>query len=534
MGLKVSLRVRLAFWYTAIVGLSLLLFGAYTYLSVSNELNTNLDASLAKVASSLDILIEKNISLESSSKSGKSESKEKKSKEKFSLFIESEKGRFVGPLRPGLTKSEPTEEENDIVWSAIYEHILMNPKNYYIQIADTNNRIIWRSKNLQSDTLPLLTGLMEQENKIFGIFKGSDKDTSTSSNIQPPDAQLFDSIYTNIVLQSQEIRLLVKKNNQAVVSVGYAIVDVQGTMKELFSILLIAFPLVLVVSILGGLTLSKLSLRPIDEVTREADEITARNLSKRLGELPTNDEVGRLIITLNNMIERLEYSFTQIRQFTSDASHELRTPLTILQGELELALYNTKTIEEYEVVITSALEEVLRLANVVETLLELSKADAGQVKMDVKEANISKMIQDIAEDAIILAESKGIKVNSIIEPEVISYVDNNRIHQAVLNVVDNAIKYTNESGVISIELKKNKGWTEIIITDSGQGIPQEHLPHIFDRFYRVDVSRSSYIHGSGLGLSIVKWIIDAHKGEIKVNSVLNKGTTFKIRLPDKH
>jgi heavy metal sensor kinase len=251
----------------------------------------------------------------------------------------------------------------------------------------------------------------------------------------------------------------------------------------------------------------------------------------RLPEVPTKDEVGHLTKTFNRMIERLESSFIQIRQFTSDASHELRTPLTILQGELELALHSEKTTEEYEVVLLSALEEVGRLTNVVETLLNLSRADSGQIKMNFASVNLSKMVQDIAEDASILSEIKGVDVKCDIEANLYIEADQPRLHQAVLNIVDNAIKYTPEGGKISIELKNGGSFANIIVSDTGMGIPAEQLPRIFDRFYRVDKARASTIQGSGLGLSIVKWIVDAHNGKINVQSKLHEGTTFTLNMP---
>jgi heavy metal sensor kinase len=298
--------------------------------------------------------------------------------------------------------------------------------------------------------------------------------------------------------------------------------------------LLVAFPLILVVSIAGGFFLAKISLRPVDEITQSANEITAKHLSKRLPEHQINDEIGRLTRTLNLMIERLENSFIQIRQFTSDASHELKTPLTILRGELEIALHSQKTTEEYEGVLVSALEEVQRLSNVVETLLELSRADTGQVRLSIEEDDLSKLLNDIVEDSIILAESKNIKVHSDIEQNLIIDFDSARIHQAVLNVVDNAIKYSPNGGKISIELKKGKILSEIIVTDNGIGMEEEELNHIFDRFYRIDKARSSDVQGFGLGLSIVHWIVEAHRGKIDIKSKINEGTVFTIILPNNH
>ena len=274
-----------------------------------------------------------------------------------------------------------------------------------------------------------------------------------------------------------------------------------------------------------------MSLRPIHDITKAAEEITASNLSKRLPIVQSKDEVGHLTNTFNKMIIRLDNSFSQIRKFTSDAFHELRTPLTILQGELELALHSEKTTEEYESVLVSALEEVARLTNVVETLLDLSRAESGQVKMTFTEGNLTKLMLDIAEDAEVLAEMKDITVTTQITENVILKYDSPRIHQALLNIVDNAIKYTPRGGHVSLELKNGKQNAVIVISDTGMGVPEDEVEHIFDRFYRIDKARSKDIQGSGLGLSIVKWIIDAHLGKITVTSQINKGTTFVFTIP---
>jgi signal transduction histidine kinase len=205
--------------------------------------------------------------------------------------------------------------------------------------------------------------------------------------------------------------------------------------------------------------------------------------------------------------------------------------LTILRGELELALRSDKNIEQYQDILLSALEEVVRLTNVVETLLELSKAEAGQIKMNFEKTNLSRLILDIAEDAEILAESKDIKVKKNIQDDIYVYIDSARIHQAALNIVDNAVKYTPQGGEIKIELTNNLNYAHLTVSDTGVGIPEDELKHIFDRFYRVDKSRSGTTHGAGLGLSIVKWIVDAHNGQIEVESILNEGSTFIIKLP---
>lgn len=287
----------------------------------------------------------------------------------------------------------------------------------------------------------------------------------------------------------------------------------------------------LLISTLGGFILARISLKPIDDLATSAREITASNLSNRLPEPKTNDEVARLTYTLNEMIARLEGSFNQIKQFTADVSHELRTPLAILTGELEVALRSDKTPEEYQTLLISALEEVGRLSKVVRTLLDLSRAETGQVSIDHQVVNLSAMLDELSEDAMILAEERSISVGSMIEPAIFIDGDSVRLHQALLNILDNAIKYTPEGGDILMRLVQEGDRAILRLSDTGVGIAPEHLPHIFDRFYRADQARSQDIQGNGLGLSIVKWIIEAHEGTIRAESKQNKGTMITIVLP---
>jgi signal transduction histidine kinase len=521
LAVNIPLRIKLSIFYALIVTVSLLGFGAYTYFSVSNDLHSNLDASLLRVASSLEYIIK------NKPETNFARTLSRNSDDKFAIFRESEKMRFVGPLRPSLV-NEGKGYEPDIVWSAVYEHILLNPKNYYIQISDTNQAIIWRSRNLNNDSLPKTDDIEAFTRKDTISLK--DKDSIIKLKYDRLNNTKFDSAFADIYIQGESVRLLLKKTDNAIISIAYLKSDIQTTLYQLFIIQLIALPFILVISIISGLFLSKLSLKTIEDITRRADVITASNLKDRLPDVITNDEVGHLTRTLNLMFERLESSFIQIKKFTSDASHELRTPLTILRGELELALHKQKTPAEYEAVLISALEEVARLTNVAETLLELSRAESGQIQMNLIFGNFSKLVADITEDAEILAEMKDVKVYSNIEPDVSLPFDGARMHQAVLNIVDNAIKYTPSGGSVYIELSKTSKTADVIIRDTGIGIPDEDLPHIFDRLYRVDKARSSSISGAGLGLSIVKWIIKGHNGVIDVNSINNKGTTFKISL----
>ncbi|MFH1049843.1 MAG: carbapenam-3-carboxylate synthase domain-containing protein [bacterium] len=508
---KLSLRWRLTIWYSTIVLVSLIAFAFYAYYWVFNELYSNLDESLMKISNTLSFIIEEEASnIENYGEKGNLSYVFSGNLDKFTLFKKEEKSRFIGPLRPN--KNGVKNKRSDVVWSAIFTHLLLNPDNYYIQIADTNQQIVWKSRNLEAYEMPV------------------DR-TYQSGKVKNSPYNQF-TFYDNVIIGKEKLRLFVNRNEYSIITIAYTVRDVQNTLQSLFSAILLAVPIIFFVSIMGGIALAKMSLKPVDKMTKTANDITARNLTLRIEEPDTDDEISRLAKTLNDMIRRLQQSFIKIQQFTSDASHELRTPLTILRGELEVALTKERTEDDYIEVLGSALEEVIRLSNVVESLLQLSRADGGHSRLSFERRNLSVLIEDIIEDMSIIAEQKEIELISDVQKGVISQFDEGKIHQAVLNIIDNAVKYTPENGKVKVSLKDREHYVEIKVSDNGVGMSQEELTHIFDRFYRVDKARSSEnIKGSGLGLSIVKWIVEAHNGKIFVESQPKKGTNFIMMLP---
>jgi heavy metal sensor kinase len=409
-----------------------------------------------------------------------------------------------------------------------------NSENYYIQIADSNNKILWSSHNLDERKLPLIP----TSHQIKCIDKDS-LDYVNKKMIKTPELYFDellkgfegDSVTFKSEFNNHETNFLVKRVKNAVISVGYSTEVIEQQTRFIINILLVTIPIILLISGTVGFFLATLSMRQLNTIIKTVNEIRATNLSRRLPQIEGDDEISRLTTTLNEMIARLERSFSQIRQFTSDASHELKTPLTVMRGELEIALSKQLKGTEYMRIIASSLDEVIRLTNVVENLLELSRADAGNIKLNFEEKSLTRLLVDIIEDAYILADQNQIAVNSHVDPDIVFEFDQVKLHQAILNVIDNAIKYTPKYGTIYIELRKKANYAYITIADSGIGIPKNNLENIFDRFYRVDKSRSSEIKGTGLGLSIVNWIIKAHEGEIDVSSEVNQGTEFSIKMP---
>lgn len=504
--MRLSLRARLTLLYSSLVILTIAAFGAIAWFTVRTELYANLDASLTRAAVSLEAVIRSQLRQGKRSLTPpRRESRPPVSPRDAFEFLERRSLRdFVGPVPPliaDITTQDP-------VWSAVYEHMLLDGSAYLIQVRDARKGIVWRSDNLGVDSLP-------------------SSDVWTAQGAMLTD----DRMITYYTIRGVRYRLLVYKGSTAEIAAAYPASEVDATLRQLFSLMVWSLPVTLLISIVAGYFLARRSLRPVDEITKSARTITAQNLSLRLPDPQTNDELARLTETLNDMIARLETSFGRIRQFTGDASHELRTPLAILMGELELALRRPMSQDAYRETLTSCLEEVERLNTVVTGLLELSRADTGHEQVNTQPVRFSTLVEDVCDDMVILADRHHITIESDIEPGIIVPGDKVRLHQAVLNVVENAVKYTEHGGMVRVDLMARDGSAMLTVTDTGIGIPADMLPKIFDRFFRVDQSRSSDVHGTGLGLSIVKWIIDMHNGTISVDSAVGKGTTFSIVLP---
>jgi len=273
------------------------------------------------------------------------------------------------------------------------------------------------------------------------------------------------------------------------------------------------------------------ALRPVDEITKSAERITSRNLSERLPLAHTGDELERLSISLNQMIARLEEAFHYIRRFTADASHELRTPLTVLRGELEAMAQQPQLAPEVRETIGSVLEETERLTKIVESLLAISRLDAGEAQMERMQFDLADLVATTTEQMRLLAEDKNISLYCDAAREVEVEGDRARLKQVVVNLLDNAIKYTPKGGSINIRVKATKGSAVFDVEDNGIGMPAGALPHVFDRFYRIDKARSRQMGGAGLGLSIVKSICTAHGGWVEVESSEGQGSRFRVELP---
>ena len=408
---------------------------------------------------------------------------------------------------------------------------------------------------LGNSPLPGLNQLFEQFmnqgnlNKFYRIYDGSGNVGSRSKNISASQFPLSQGAYadalegknsyeTFTVGGQQPIRvitmpILFEGKLINLVQVGTSLEAVQETLRNLKIFLFTAVPSVLILAALFLRFMARRALKPISRIIDTAREIgQGQELSKRIPVLKIKDELGQLALTFNEMMNRLENSFAQMRQFSSDASHELRTPLTVLKGQNELILSKQRKPEEYQEVISSNLEEINYMSKVLEDLFVLSKSDENQVNIDYKPVDLRALVEEVCKHAEILAEEKNIKIIiAFLEPIEIKG-DEVRLRQMVWNVLQNGIKYTQQGGELKISLQNEGDFALLTIQDTGIGIPEEDLPLIFNRFYRVDKARTRDEGGSGLGLSICRQIAEAHKGKIEVESKLGVGTRFKIRLPN--
>jgi heavy metal sensor kinase len=315
------------------------------------------------------------------------------------------------------------------------------------------------------------------------------------------------------------------------VEVGSSGRAAQETLRHVLIMLGIGLPIAVAVAVIGGFVLVWRALEPVERIAAKAEAITQHNLSERLPVVRSGDEIERLSVSLNHMISRLEDAIRGSKQFVADASHELRTPLTVMRGELEGMAQDAQLSPETREALGSVLEEVDRLAEIVEGLFALSRLDAGESPAEWVRFDLAELAATTADQMSLLAEDKAVSVACDSAPGVTVEGDRARLKQVVVNLLDNAIKYTPRGGRVSLSVRREGMHAVLDVTDTGVGIPPDALVHVFKRFYRVDGSRSREGGGAGLGLSIVKSICLAHGAEVEVTSTPGVGSTFRIRQP---
>ena len=320
-------------------------------------------------------------------------------------------------------------------------------------------------------------------------------------------------------------------NPDYLVEFGALLDPVETMLNHLFMQLALGLPLAVIIVTAGGYLLVRRALRPVEQITRTAERITQHNLSERLPVSHNGDELERLSLSLNRMITRLDDAFQNSRRFVADASHDLRTPLTILHGELESFAEEPGLDAELRDRSGSMLEEVVHLSKIVEQLFTLSRLDAGEAQTEWTCFDLTELAKTTVEQMNLLAEDKGVGITCATSQPVPVKGNRVRLKQVIVNLLDNAIKYTPGQGAIQVRVAAVNGHAVLEVEDTGIGIPPEALPHVFERFYRVDPARSADSESAGLGLSIVKSICIAHGAEVEAHSAVGGGSCFRVRLP---
>jgi len=384
----------------------------------------------------------------------------------------------------------------------------------YVQVISEQGELACFSSNLRKLSLPLSEQALKSARRGDSFFE------------------------TRRDLKSFPIRILTRPlgvpgGSLVLVQVGASMALAEESLHDLRLMLMTFSPLALLIVLVGGWFLAGRALAPVMHITREVRKITADNLSQRLPVIKAEDEMGHLTETFNSMLARLETSFSKIKQFSGDASHELRTPLTILKGETEVAQRWAKTPDEFRKMLQSNLEEIDRMERIIENLLTLAKSEAGERPLKISEFSLSDLLQDLYLQGKTLGEDGGIDVilDMEVTREILMRGDQPQLQRLFLNLITNGIKYTPGGGRVEVGLTLREGQALVTVADNGIGIEAGHLPHIFDRFYRVDEARNREVGGTGLGLAIGKSIAEAHGGGISVRSTPGQGTVFTVRLP---
>lgn len=391
---------------------------------------------------------------------------------------------------------------NEEIRDRLAERLTKTPRNYFVMVATASGETIYRSENLAGTLLPFHSPAVGESS-------------------------------VGRVISNDNVLYHVASRNEGGMVIEVAFHDrlIQILLRNLLRVFALLLPAILFVAVAGGWLMSGVVLRPVRRISEAAREITAQRLDRRLPRREIPDEIGELIEMVNDMIARLEHSFEQISEFSMNVAHELKTPLTVLKGESDLALSREPIPEETQRLTSIYLEETIRMSRIVDDLLMLAKADRGLVEIRREHIVLSGLIADVHEDAVLLSSAKGLTVRLEDRQDISVMGDPERLRQLLRILISNAVRYTDSGGTITISSAAIDSFARIEIRDTGIGIPGHAIERIFEKFYRVDQARTRSKGGSGLGLSIAKWIAEAHRGTITVESTIGKGSSFVVHLP---
>ena len=473
-----AIRTKLTIWYTSVLALVLIAFGAGIYALLTVRINSQLEANLRQSADTV-----------------------------WPVFW------TAGVRVPSLDETNPL----------IVPRPAQDPfrtAEVFVEIFDSNARVVGISSNLFADQPTTYRAL--DQNALERLRASTNSSQTEVFSIIRPNTRtsLYVLTRTQYDMNSELIGYL---------QVAISREPLESSQYDLLVSLLVLGTAGLIISAVLGAFLARRALRPVDRITQTALAIyRAENLGRRVPVPKTEDEVGRLSAAFNEMLDRLSRLFSAQQRLVADVSHEMRTPLTVIRGNIDLL--NAMGCADPES-LDALRREADRMTRMVGDLLLLSQADAGQLAMQIKPTHLAPIISDVERSGHVLAGER-VQITAVVDPSIVVAVDSDRLKQVLLNLTDNAIKHTPDGGKVRLEAAGvYNGFARISIIDTGIGIPEDDVTHVFERFYRVDKSRSRERGGVGLGLSIAQKIVEAHKGRITVSSKLGVGTTFDVYVP---
>lgn len=484
-----SIRSKIAFLYMIILALTLASFSFVVYQYVWYSLHDNMERLLISKAAGIE--------------------------DSINTYWEAEK---LGIVSGGMEDPAYPKRRNINFAKIAEKWVEEEPKDP--RLLDTIVRIF------NTDGIPIASSkimpdvVFVPKKDFLSVLQGKQRFDTVKSEMMPHRVVSV-NVYTKPVFENDKVAYIVQ--------VASPLDAVEAALNNLKIALGTIVPIVVLATGIIGYLLAMAALHPVNNMIRTIRQITAANMKLKIAVPRTNDEIQRLAETFDDMLGRLDHAFTSQRQFVEDLSHELKTPLTVMKGEFEVALKKMRSSEEYESILKSGLEEINKITSLVENLLMIARLESNQIAPEITAVELAGLVSNIVSDMKVLADQKQIQLAFSGPSSQPIKGDTNQLKRLFVNLIDNAIKYTPPGGRISIYMDRDNGNVSIRIVDTGKGIPKEELDHIFDRFYRVDKSRSSI--GFGLGLSIVKSIAEMHKGTVTVSSQPGQGTTFNIRLP---
>jgi heavy metal sensor kinase len=402
-----------------------------------------------------------------------------------------------------MERHDPTASLEDMQYE-FREHSGMRPGGDLLQVSDAEGRWLFQSPSIREYQIEL------------------------------PPVEVVAPRFETLDIKGHQLRVLSARftvsGHSYIAQLGAPVAEAYSILQRFQWLLFLSIPLVLAVASAGGYWMSRRALAPVDEITRAARLVSEHNLSSRLAIPSAPDELQRLTLTVNEMLGRLEAAFKRITQFTADASHELRTPVALVRTAAQLALRRERGDPEYREALGQVLDEATRMTGLIESLMTLARVDSGAETLNFETLDITMLVGEACRRSDPLAEAKRIQLDRTLPAPVFVHADANALQRLFLILIDNAVKYTATGGRIRVEIESKGDHVIVSVRDTGIGIPAEDRALIFDRFYRADKARSREAGGAGLGLSIAKWIADAHYGSISVESTPGEGSTFWFEM----